>query len=181
MDTQDIDDFDFAYCWNKSKRTTKYTTKNMGEIKVVDYGFGFIVSICGKYNSKDIEIAGMRGVNFQGNYDYIMKLVDQYSEIHKITKKVIVENFEHNETVKYYFLDSLGKNKIRKMFDIKTFNEFDITKAVEKLEYPRLFLDGFGIRNISFCVQYWISQEYYDKVLHIFMDENLRIKDFMME
>jgi hypothetical protein len=181
MDTQDIDDFDFAYCWNQSERTTKYTTKNMGEIKVVHSGLGLMVSIYGKYNSKNIAIAGMAFINFQENYNYIMKLIDQYSGIHKITKRAIIENFEHNETVKHYFLNSLEENKVLKMFDIKTFNEFDITKAVEKLEYPRLYFEGFGDAISSFSVQYWVSEKYYDKVLNIFMDENLRIRYFMME
>jgi N-acetylglutamate synthase/N-acetylornithine aminotransferase len=111
----------------------KYTTKYMGEITVVD--LDIISWINGKYNSKDIQIASTGVIGFQDNFGYIMKLVDQYKEIHKITKKAIVENYKYNKTIKEYFkyhFDSLEESKIFKIFGIKTFNEFDITKAVEK-------------------------------------------------
>jgi ADP-glucose pyrophosphorylase len=101
-----------------------------------------------------------------------------------MAKKAILENFPENETVKYYFechFDILEEEQLLEIFGVKTFEEFDIAKAVEKLDYPDLL---FGIeknKEITFSVDYKVSEEYSDEILCVKMDEKLNITDFSHE
>jgi hypothetical protein len=69
---------------NKYPIETKYTTKNMREIKFINDGF--YTSFNAKYNSKDINIAPIQLYEFNQKKDFFMNLINQYREINKITK-----------------------------------------------------------------------------------------------
>jgi hypothetical protein len=80
---------------------TKYAIKNMGEVTIKE---GFSITIYGKYNSKDILIAHIQLLDFDKNREFIMNLVDKYYVIHKITKKIIMDDVNFKEDVKKYFM-----------------------------------------------------------------------------
>jgi hypothetical protein len=155
---------------------TKYVTENMGEVTIDD---GFAITIWGKYNSKDILIALVQLLDFSKNKDFIMNIVNQYDKIHRITKMAIMEDINCKESIKDYFMHTLYEEKLSKLFSMK---EFDINKILRNTEEPRLYFEGgLGEYIKDFSVQYWFSNEFPDTVLHIIMDENLNIIDFMLE
>jgi hypothetical protein len=112
-----------------------------------------------------------------------LEIIDQYVEINAIAKKAILECFDENETVKYYFechFDLLDEDLLMKVFGVKTFDGLDIEKVVENLDYPNLL---FGIEEgeIDFSVDYKVSEEYSDEILCVKMDEGLNVVDFSQE
>jgi hypothetical protein len=112
-----------------------------------------------------------------------LEIIDKYIEINKIAKKAILEHFSKNETIRYYFechFDILEEEQIMEIFGVKTFDEFDIKKAVENLNYPNL-LFGIGNNRINFSVDYKVSEEYSDEILCIKMDDKLNIIGFSHE
>jgi hypothetical protein len=169
----------------RSKKRTKfpplekYTTENMREIEVFD--LGAIANIYGKYNSKDITIAGMGMVSFEEHFDYFIKKVNEYDEIYKITKKGIIDNFNCNKTIKDFFshyFNTLKEDELLDVFGVTKFCDLDIKDAVEKLVYPHLwFENGVLGQEIEFFVQYKVSYEY-EEILFILMDDDLNILGF---
>jgi len=166
--------------------TKKYMTDKMGEVTVKGFeDFGILTEICGNYNSKEISIANTGFfVSFNDNFDYIMKVINQYKEIHELSKKAIIDNFNNNEYIReffyhYYSLEEEISEALnftasderefirvlhRLLDDKKNGKEkafkmlFDINNAVEKLKYPFLYFDfgrnEKGERGIYFAVQY---------------------------
>jgi hypothetical protein len=144
---------------------TKYITQNMGEITVKHDGI--FTQICGNYNSKEIIIASTGLVSFEENFDYIMNVVNQYSKIHEISKKAIIDNFSNNENIRDFFYKyySLEEEEFIKLLSFTTPDEdnirrlifrfhydkegkekmfelfFNVNKTVEKLDYPCLYFD----------------------------------------
>lgn len=165
---------------NEYFNETRYMTENMGEITV---WHTFATSIYGEYNSEKTNIALIQLVSFEEDFEYFMNLINQYRKIHEITKKAIIENFNNNEEIKsfFYHYNSLGEEELFELFGIKTFDEFDINKAVDKLTYPRLYFEnGIGDEKIEFSIQYWVSGKP-DIVLEIFTDTNLNVMGFQIE
>ncbi|ULQ59052.1 DUF2004 domain-containing protein [Brucepastera parasyntrophica] len=112
-----------------------------------------------------------------------LEIIDKYPELVRAAKKAIADNFPGNETVRYYFechFDLLDDEDLLEIFGVKTFAEFDIQKAIEKLGCPDLL---FGIEDgeIHFSADYMISKEYSDGILCVKMDERLNVTGFSQE
>ena len=159
----------------------KYITKYFGQIsidKTSDFEFINLV-----YENKEINIS-LSDCNIYGDkLKTCINIIDKYLEINKIAKKAILENFRVNNIIKYYFechFDILAEEQILKVFGVKTFEEFNIKREVDKLDYPNLL---FGIENneISFSVDYKVSEEYSDEILCVKMDEKLNVNNFSHE
>ena len=161
----------------------EYTTKHFGII-VLDETSDF-ESIVVKYKDKEIRISLYEYNKYGDKTKVCLDIMDKYIEINEIAKKAIIENFPKNETIKYYFdchFDIFEDDKIvEKIFGVKTFDEFNIKKTVENLDYPNL-LFGIGENGeINFSVDYKVSKEYSDEILCVKMDEKLNIIDFSHE
>jgi hypothetical protein len=158
-----------------------YVTKYFGEIVIDETNDFEYIEI--NYNGQEKHIS-LSDCNVYGEKLKIcLDILDKYVEINEIGKRVIYENFPENETVKYYFechFDVLEEKQILEIFGIKTFDEFDIKKTVEKLEYPNLL---FGIENgeINISVDYKVSKEYSNEILCVKMDEKLNVMGFSHE
>jgi len=167
---------------NKFPIETKYISENMGEITIINDGYS--TSFFANYNLKKTQVALIQLYEFNKNKDFFLNLINQYSEIHKKTKHYIINNYSSNQIIKDYFkhhFDILKEEILIKLFNIKTFEDFDINKIIEKIENPRLYFEG-GLEGLpSFSVQYWASCEYSDIVLHIFINEKLEITECFTE
>ena len=160
----------------------EYSTKYFGTLVIDEKSDFEYLNV--KYEDKEINIS-LSDCNIYGDkLNVCLNIIDKYIEIDEIAKKAILENFPENETVKYYFeyhFDILEEEKIFEIFGVKTFEEFDIVNAVEKLDYPNLLFVIEKNKAITFSVDYKISKEYSDEILCVKMDEKLNITDFSQE
>ncbi|MDR1912431.1 MAG: hypothetical protein LBQ52_08830, partial [Helicobacteraceae bacterium] len=62
----------------------------------------------------------------------------------------------------------------------ESFDEFDVAKAVEKLDYPSLI---FGVKDdrIEVSFDYMVSKENSDQILCVKMDDRLNVTGFSHE
>jgi uncharacterized protein YaaW (UPF0174 family) len=123
----------------------KFATKYFGGIVITtDDGHG---DTDVKYNNQEINIF-LADYNIYGDKVKVcLEIIDKYVEINGIAKKAILENFAENATVKYYFechFDILEEEQLMEIFNANNFNDMDINKVVEKLDYPNLL---FGIED----------------------------------
>jgi hypothetical protein len=160
----------------------EHTTKYFGTIIIDETNDFEYIDV--KYKDKKINVS-LSGCNKYGDkLKVCLDIMDKYIEINEIAKKAILENFPENETVKYYFechFDILEKEKIIEIFGGETFEEIDIVKTVEELDYPNLL---FGIEKnneIIFSVDYKVSEEYSGEILCVKMDEKLKVIGFSHE
>jgi hypothetical protein len=158
-----------------------YITKYFGQIsidKTSDFEYIDLM-----YENKEINIS-LSDCNIYGDkLKTCINIIDKYPELNKIAKKAILENFHLNDTIKYYFechFDILDQEQVLKVFGVKTFEEFDIKRGVDKLDYPNLL---FGIENneINFSVDYKVSKLYSNEILSVVMDEKLNVNRFSHE
>jgi hypothetical protein len=161
-------------------KMSKYETKYFGEISIDEKSDFEYIDV--EYRNKEINISFF-DCKIYGDKLKTLDIIDKYIEINEIGKKTILGNFPENETIKYYFechFDILEEEQILEIFDVKTFEEFDIKKTVDKLKYPNLL---FGIENneINFSVDYKVSDDYSDEILSVKMDEKLNVTDFSHE
>ncbi|MCL1865264.1 MAG: DUF2004 domain-containing protein [Spirochaetes bacterium] len=158
-----------------------YKTKYFGEIFIDETSDFEYIDV--KYKNKEVNLS-LSDCNLYGNkLKTCLSIIDKYIEINEIAKKAILENFLKSETIKYYFechFDILDEEQVLEIFGVKTFDKFDIKKAVEKLDYPSL-LFGIEGNEINLSVDYKVSEEYSDEILCVKMDEKLNITDFAHE
>jgi hypothetical protein len=143
---------------------TKYITKNMGEVTIIDLGFS--ISIWGKYYSMDTQLAHIQLLDFDQNKGFIMNVVNQYDKIYERTKKVIIHDTKFREVIRDHFINHhsnrFNTENILKIFNIETVDEFDLKKIIKNLECPCLYFEG-GIEDKikNFGAQYWFSDEFF--------------------
>jgi hypothetical protein len=169
--------------WRHDMTKFEFTTKYFGEIiiDVDDNGHGD--TDVSYNNNQEINIFLSDYNDYGDKIKICLEIMDKYIEINEMAKKAIIEHFDENETIKYYFechFDILEEEQIMEIFGVDNFQEMDIKNIVEKLEYPNLL---FSKRNdgISVSVDYKISKEYSDEILCVRMDEKLNITDFSHE
>jgi len=136
-----------------------------------------------KYNNQEIGIFFSDYSIYGDKIKIVLKIIDKYLEINEIAKNAILENFNRNELLKYYFechFDVLEEEKLMEIFHGNDFEKLDIKNTVEKLNYPDLL---FSIENnkIIVSIDYMVSKKYSDEILCVKMDENLNIIDFSHE
>jgi hypothetical protein len=167
----------------KEEKMTEFTftTKCFGDVTIIEKGgHGNIDAI---YNNHEINIF-LNDYSLYGDKVKIcLGIIDKYIGLDKIAKNAIMENFNRNEIIKYYFechFDILEEEQLLKIFEANSFEELDIKNVVEKLEYPNLL---FNIRDneITVSVDYMVSKEYSDEILCVRMDEKLNITGFSHE
>jgi hypothetical protein len=158
-----------------------FTTKCFGDITIIEKGgHGNINAI---YNNHEINIF-LNDYSLYGDKAKIcLEIIDKYIEIDEIAKKAIIEHFNKNEIIKYYFechFDILDEEQLLEIFDVNNFAELDIKNVVEKFEYPNLLFNIQDIE-ITVSVDYMVSEEYSDEILCVRMDERLNITGFSHE
>ena len=158
-----------------------YKTKFFGELAIdetSDYEYLDLL-----YNNMPLYIS-LTGFNGQEEKTAkCIEIIDQYDKIHDISQKTIIEEFETNEVIQYYFknhFDTLEKEITKNLFGTDDFSGFSAEETVKKLDYPDLVF-SLEYNEISLSVDYRVSKEYSDEVLSIKMDENLTIFDFSRE
>jgi hypothetical protein len=112
-----------------------------------------------------------------------LALVDRYAEIDAAARAAILEEFNSNEVIRYYFkghFDTLDEKTVKDLLGAASFDALDTKAAVEKLLYPDLVFDGSG-GELALSADYRISKEYSEEVLSVRLDENLYILDFTRE
>lgn len=160
---------------------SRIKTKYFGEIELSIEEDRSWADFDATYNGQEITVS-FSDYNLYGDkLELCREIVDKYVEINEMAKKAILENFNDNETVKYYFechFDIFAEEEIIKIFGSK--DKLDIKKTVERLAYPDL-LFGIDDAGINFSVDYKVSKEYSDEILCVKMDEKLNITDFSHE
>ncbi|MCL2157572.1 MAG: DUF2004 domain-containing protein [Methanobrevibacter sp.] len=159
----------------------KYNTKYFQQIDIDESSFSESIDV--KFKNKLINIY-LSDCNIYGEkIKTFLEIIDRYTEINKIAKNAILENFTKNDIIQYYFqchFDILEEEKVFKIFEVKTWEEFDLKKVVDELDYPDLL---FQIENnkIIFSVDYQVSKEFSDEILCVKMDEKLKVTGFSHE
>jgi hypothetical protein len=159
----------------------KYITKYFGEIEIDETSDFEYINVM--YDGKEINICFSDCNRYGDKLRGCLGVLDRYVEVNETGKKAILSNFPGNETVRYYFechFDALEKEQLLEIFGAKTFKEFDVKKTVENLGYPDLL---FSIKDdeISFSVDYRISEACPDEILCVRMDENINVINFSHE
>ena len=162
----------------------KHKTKYFGEIELSIEQDGSFADFDTIYNGQEITISLSDYKIYGDKLKLCWEIIDKYIEINEIAKNAIIEYFDKNENIKYYFKchfeDILDEEEIIEIFGVKSFKKMNIKKVVEKMEFPNLL---FGIKNgiIDFSVDYMVSKEYSDEILCVRMDEKLNVTDFTHE
>jgi hypothetical protein len=137
-----------------------------------------------------------------------MNLINQYSKIHEISKKAIIENFSNDENIRSFFLsynlleeelyellrnngttriflhhcESMETEELLELCGINIFDGFDINKAVDKLKYPRLyFADNSSGRYGDENIYFEVQYRMADEsdlLLKVIMDSKLKVYCF---
>ena len=162
-----------------------YSTKHFGEVELSIEEGGVWADFDTVYNEQEITVS-FSDYNIYGDKIKICwEIIDKYVELNEIAKKAIIENFpKKNGIVNYYFKchfeDMLEDEELLEIFDVKIFEELDIEKTVEKMEYPDLI---FYIKDgkINFTVDYMVAKDYSDEILLVIMDEELNVLGFSHE
>jgi hypothetical protein len=161
----------------------KHETKHFGEIELSIEQDGSFADFDTMHNGQEITVSLSDYKLYGDKLKLCWEIIDKYIEINEIAKNAIIEYFDKNENIKYYFechFDILDEEELIEVFGVKSFKKLDIKKVVEKMEYPNLL---FGIKNgvIDFSVDYMVSKEYSDEILCVRMDEKLNVTDFTHE
>jgi hypothetical protein len=160
----------------------QFTTQCFGAITidVDDNGHG---AADVNYNDRKIEFFLADYALYGDKTKVCLEIIDQYVEINEIAKKAILKHFTEDETINYYFechFDLLEEDQLMEIFGVKTFDEFDIEKAVAQLHDPNLLFE-INHNEIDFSVDYKVSEEYSDEIICVKMNEKLEVTGFSHE
>ena len=161
---------------------TKYITKYFGEISLNEaknYKKFFV-----NYNGYELNIKLPKLII--DNKDILVKcldVMDKYHEINKIGKNGIIENFSQDNLIKKYFeyhFMEFEKEKLFRIFGTNDFENIDIRRTVERMEYPDLSFDVKLVNGnkIGFSLDYMVSKRFSEEQLSVKMDERLKIIGF---
>jgi hypothetical protein len=162
----------------------KYTTKYFGEVELLLDEAPVWADFDTTYDGQDITVSFSDYGLYGDKIKLCWEIIDKYIEINEIAKKEIIECFNKNENIQYYFKchfeDMLEEDELIEVFGVNNFDEINIKDVVEKMEYPNLL---FGIKDglINISVDYMVAKEYSDEILCVRMDEELNVTDFTHE
>lgn len=161
----------------------KFNTKYFGELDIeVENGDG---SAFTSYDGQKLYFYFANFKSYGAKINVCLNVLDRYLQICEMAKAAIVQNFNKNETVRYYFechFDVLESDTLTEIFGTDEFEKLDVKKIVRNFGYPNL-LFGFAEdkKELEISVDFKVAPEYSDEILCVKMDENLNVTDFSHE
>ena len=125
-----------------------YSTKYFGEFCFNDDDDDTVIHSKIKVNfcnsSKDVLILLNKNCKLSGKTDEFIKIIDDYHNINKIGKNMIVNNYRNNGKIKEFIekcYKELDKEILEKTFGTKEYNNINIEEIIESIDLFGLVFD----------------------------------------
>jgi hypothetical protein len=161
-------------------RMNKISSELFGDIYFNDFTQeAFVI-----YNGQKIYIDLYDVLNDLDKMNVCLKIIDQYFDIYKISKKLIVDNF-YDEIVNFYFSSFFNESEfddelLLKLFDTTNFNDININNIMENMKFPDLGFETYD-EKLYIILSYNISEKYSDHNLGIIFDEESSLIGFRID
>jgi hypothetical protein len=161
----------------------KFNTKYFGEITLTYSDVMEDWAECSTvYNGKVITFCFAEWKKFGDKQKTCLEIIDSYMAINEMAKNAIIYNFYVDKAVEdyfKYFFDEMATSELLEVFGTTDFKKMDINSVVKKLVYPNILFNFVQDNVLSFNVDYFVHDSYFNDMLSVCMDEKLNILGFV--